>query len=230
MLHIERLRVSLTKNGYLKIADLVRRHSRWEVLDNAEGAHPGINIKRSQISNIMSADPITGQLPEFWDRIKRFGNDAIDSFTLVAVILSHERLIHTLRRASRGNMRGRLRRQDLTTKEYTNLVYAVASLGLCEYVKGAEVVAYDFYRLIYNLRGARRLLRQLIESKLERCGWLDPARYPHSADGDFSVACRSLGIPALFGLEPEQFQAWVEGDLEMADPARESAVSIHLPR
>ena len=190
MLQLERLRVSLTKNGYLKIANLVRHHARWDVLGNAEGSHHGINIKRSQISNIMCADPITGQLPEFWDGIKRFRDEAIDAFTLVAVILSHEKLIETFRRASAGNMRRRLRKErHCSRKEYTNLVYAMASLGLCQYVKGADVVAYDFYRLIYNLRGPRRLV-QLIESKLERCGWLDPRHYPHSTDGEFFAACQ----------------------------------------
>src|SRR5690606_33778473 len=112
--------------------------------------------------------------------IKECGPAAIDSFTFVAIIMSHHRLIDVFRRTNQGGLRGHLRREDLSEKEYTNIVYAMATIQLCEYVKGAEGVNYDFYNLIYTLKDAGFLIRGLIESKLKKCGWVDPAIYPWS--------------------------------------------------
>jgi hypothetical protein len=218
MIALDRLRVSLTKNGYQKIADVVRRHERHEVLNHLEGSHHGVNIKRSQVANILGADPLTGQLPEFWDTIRRYGEDAINAFTLLAIILSHQRLIELFKESSQGGFFGSIRRSDLTEKEYTNLVYAMTSLGLCQRVRGADAADYDMYALVYHLRPAIDLVRQLIGAKLSRCGWLDPAAYAHSPHGDLISECQQLQLYTVFGMTSEQFDNWLNGGLEMDAP------------
>jgi len=218
MIDLGKLRVSLTKNGYLKVADVIKRHPRWEVLDNLEGTYRGINIQRSQVSNILGADPLTGQLPGYWDGIREQGDRAVGAFTFVAIVLSHQKLIQVFQGAAEGVFRGYIRREDLTDKAYTNLVYAMSSLRLCEYARGMDATSYDLYRLIYDLRSSGELLRQLIASKLTRCGWLDPQQFPHSCDRDFLSECRELGLHRVFAIEWEQFDAWLSGDLEIDEP------------
>ena len=55
---LEELKVSLTKNGYFKVADVIANHPRHEVLANIRGRYPGINLDRAQIANMLSADPV----------------------------------------------------------------------------------------------------------------------------------------------------------------------------
>jgi hypothetical protein len=61
---LHELNVSLTKNGYFKVADVIEKHPRHEVLDNIRGTYAGINLDRAQIAKMLSADPITKELPE----------------------------------------------------------------------------------------------------------------------------------------------------------------------
>ena len=217
MIEVDRLRVSLTKNGYLKIAELLKRHSRYEILDHLDGSYPGINLVRSQVVNILGMNPTTEEIPEFWDEIREYGDRAIDCFAFVAIVLSHWRLISALRFATQGDMHGHLKRDDLTPKEYTNLVYAMHAIRLCDYRRGAESVNYDLYRLVYHLQPAGHLVRKLIRSKLLRCGWREPKEFPNSDNPGFLVACHELGIPEVFGLEHEQFEDWLNGELEIEE-------------
>ena len=224
MTDLRRLRVSLTKNGYMKIAELIRRHPRWDVLQHLEGCHRGINLKRSQASNILGADPFTGQLPAYWDEIRQYSEKAIDAFVFVAIVLSHHKLIELFRRGSQGTLCGSLSRANLTDKEYTNLVYAMASLGLCEYKRGSHTTEYDLYSLVFHLQPAHRVVRQLIASKLNRCGWLDPEDSPETGNRGLVDECRALKMNAVFAMTWKDFEAWLNGNFEMEEPDRDFGI------
>lgn len=233
MIDIGRLKVSLTKNGYLKIADVVKLHPRWEVLDYVEGHYPGINIQRSQVKAVLGADSTTGQVPECWDEIRQFDDQTIESFTLVAVILSHHRLIELLKMSNQGGMRGFFHRDDLAGhsggKIFTNLKFAMAALNLCDYDRGAESISYDFYPLIYCLSGAHAALKELVYSKLERCRWVDPFRHRTSPYSDFFTTCNQAGFPEVFGLTQEEFAAWLEGTLDIDPPDPDAVQRTRIP-
>ncbi len=233
MIDVKRLRVSLTKNGYLKIAEVIRQHHRFEVLDHLEGSLPGINLKRSQISNILSVDPATKQLPKFWDEIREYGDAAIDAFTFIAIILSHHKFIQLYTEASQGwlgTFRGRFRRDDLKEKEYTNLVYAMAELNLCEYERGSEDIAYDLYPVVYFTLPAHDLVRDLIASKLARCGWRDPSIFPGSPHKELIQECRALALNRVFSMKWLDFKAWVAGELDIDPPDVQFGLRRRGPR
>ena len=224
MIDLDRLGVSLTKNGYLKIAELVKAHSRFAILDNCEGVHPGINIVPNQVFKILSADPRTGDVPEVWDEIREYGDAAIECFTLVAVIFSHARLIDLFQRTSQGAYLGHVDRADLPQeKEYQNLVYAMASLNLCDYLKGSQGVNYDFRPLVHALRDAGPVVKKLLELKLRTAGWRDPALYRIGADGDFWTESQRLALHSVFGMEPAPFRRWLSGPFRDMD-------RVSLPR
>jgi len=226
MLDLGKLRVSLTKNGYLKIADVVRRHPRWEVLDNIRGVYRGINLVRSQVGNIMGED-LTGELPEFWDEIRSHSDHALDAFVLVAIIMSHVELIDLLKSSSQGDMKGYLERGSIGEKAFTNLVYAMALCDLCDYERGAKAVTYDMRRLVYVLRKAGPVVRQLIEFKLRQCGWRPPER---PMGTDFFAECEENGIHRVFGLDPEDFRNWLRGRLKVGPPAEHDRSLLRKPR
>lgn len=209
MLMTERLKVSLTKNGYLKIAELVKRYPSWQILEHVYGDVPGVNLVDSQVANVLSRDTVTHEIPSMWDAIKKHGPIAIESFTLLAVIFSHHRLLRLFRETSQGHMRGCIVADDLTKKEHTNLIYAMSMLRLCPYFKGAESVNYDLSPLVENLNDAGSLVRQLIESKLDRCGWRDPEQDAKSTDEPFFAACRTAGFVGALGMTMPAFKKWL---------------------
>jgi hypothetical protein len=223
MVQLSRLRVSLTKNGYMKIADVVRAHPRWEVLDNVEGTYPNIDVKRSQAANILGED-LDGQLPEHWDEIRSFSDASIDAFVFIAVVMSHGELISVLQRDAQGDMKGYLQRDDLGEKAYTNLVFALASVGACDYVRGADAVAYDLRSVVHPLLDAGCLVASLIKSKLRRCGWRE------QLDGPFLEVCQQNGIHQVFALEFSEFRSWMENRLRIEPPSRRRIAPIRRPR
>lgn len=225
MVNLDRLRVSLTKNGYLKIADVVKRHPRWEVLENIHGVYRGINLARSQAANIMGED-LSGDVPEFWDEIRSFDEKTIDAFTLTAIIMSHVDLIRLLAESAQGDMKGHLRRGRIGEKAYTNLIYALSCCGVCEYERGVEGTTYDMRSVVYALREAGHLVRQLIEFKLAVCGWRPEVR----GGTEFFAACEENEINRVFGLSMRDFRAWLGGRLRIEPPTERDADWPRIPR
>ena len=64
---LDALKVSLTKNGYFKVAEVIKKHPRNEILDNIEGVHEGINIEAAQVKGMLSYDESQNEFPEVWD-------------------------------------------------------------------------------------------------------------------------------------------------------------------
>src|SRR5437870_3126207 len=129
MIDLQSLRVSLTKNGYFKVAELLKAHTRRDVLENAFGVHQGINIIASQIGNMLDVNTITNDVPEYWDEIRDHGWEGIDALTVVAMLMSHHRIIGIMKAASAGRpeFQGYFLRDDFPQKkEYTNFAYALA--------------------------------------------------------------------------------------------------------
>lgn len=224
MVALDNLKVSITKNGYMKLAEVVKRHPRDEVLDNIRGTYVGINLIRSQISNIMD-ESVTGEVPEFWDDIRKFNEAAIESFVFVAVVFSHGSLINALKDSSVGDMRGYLQRSSFKTpKVYMNLQYAMSSIEACEYQRGSESINYDLRAAIFSLLDAGPIVAELIETKLRRCGWR-PSRVG-SQRSDFLSACEELEIPKVFGLTSSEFRRWMRGKLRIAAPITPGTIRI----
>jgi hypothetical protein len=86
---LHELNVSLTKNGYFKVADVIAKHPRHEVLNKIRSTYAGINLDRAQIANMLSADPSTKELPEEWDEIRNYSKRAIDALVFISILFSH---------------------------------------------------------------------------------------------------------------------------------------------
>ncbi len=222
MVDFETLKVSLTKNGYFKVAELLKVHSRSEVLDNLVGVHPGINIVRSQIANIIDCNPATNDVPEFWDSIREHGNHAIDAFTVVAMLFSHHRIIEVMQAASigRDEFKGYFLRTDFPReKEFTNWAYTLACFGLSHYKRGAGAVEFDLSPVVYHLRSAGELVRDLIKQKFLRAGWRDPSRYAIKPDRELVEEMRVQKVNCVLSMEWPRFTRWLRNELTIRAPA-----------
>ncbi|MDR5809535.1 hypothetical protein [Caballeronia sp. LZ019] len=207
---LSNLTVSLTKNGYQKIADVIIKHPRHEILANIHGVHAGINLDRSQIFNMLSGNPITNELPEVWDEVRSFDEPQVRALTFIAILYSHNQLIGIFAKSKTGEMRGTLRRDDFgNDKAYTNIAYTMQSFGICAYRPGAAYVDYSMATVFSDMR-IGPLAKKVIAKKLEQTGWREPP------PGDeflrtFYEQCFHYQFHDALGLSPEQFESWLEG-------------------
>jgi hypothetical protein len=227
MIDLELLRVSLTKNGCFKVAELMKAHSRGDVLNHVEGDHSGINIKRSQIANMLDMNPTTGEIPEYWDSIRDHGHYAIDAFTVVAMLFSHYRFIRLMQAASqdRPEFTGYFLRDDLTTKEFTNLAFALGCFGLSEYERGAGAVEYNLKPVAYHLQTVGGLVRDLLTVKLRRAGWRDPVQHRIAPDRDLMTEMQTHQFHRVLSMDWPNFSAWMNGRLRLTASA--GAFGLH---
>jgi hypothetical protein len=211
MIDLQNLKVSLTKNGYLKTATIIAGHSSQEMLDHCSGTHRGVNLVRSQVANILCADA-SGMVPGFWDEVRRHDRATIRAFTFVAIVFAHQRLIQIFQGAGEGHPHGTILRSDFATeKEYTNLQFAMAEVGLCEYARGTDQITYEMGQLVQQLRPVGPLVGELLRAKLRRCGWRDPGDYRIAADLPLCEQCVEEEFHKVFGLTGQQFVAWIMG-------------------
>lgn len=228
------LKVSLTKNGFHKIADVIIAHPRNEVLQNISGVYTGINLAESQIVNLLSGDPKTSELPEVWDEIRTFGENQVRALTFVAILYSHNELITTFARSKTGEMRGTLRRDSFDNeKTYTNMAYTMQSFGICGYKRGAPYVDYSLASVFSNMQ-IGPLAKKIIYKKLQQTGWREPA--PNDEfHRTFYEQCEHYRFHDALALTPDQFESWLEGQVvevsvpsAMVLPATDVAVSAQL--
>jgi len=211
MVDVESLTVSLTKNGYLKIADVVAAFPRHEVLEHLRGARPGVNLVASQVANILCADPRNDMPPSCWDGIRQHDRATIRAFTFLAILFSHHRLIEAFRNAGRGAPEGTIFRDDFSEKEYTNLQFAMAEVEMCGYARGTDQVRYDMRPVTDHLRDVGALVGELFRAKLLRCGWRDPDEFPIAADLPLVEECVNQRFHEVLGLNEAEFTRWIAG-------------------
>lgn len=230
---IEELKVSLTKNGYFKVAEIVKQFPRSEVLDRLNGVHQGIILNRPQIANMLSADAETGELPEVWDDIRAYPERSVEAFTFISILFSHYKLIEAFKAAATLEMRGVLRRSELGDKPYTNIVDSMRRIGLCSVVTGAEQTPYNFQPLFQDM-SIGPLVKQLFALKLRKTGWQPPAPNDFFTR-DFYEQCYFYGFHAVLGISRQQFEDWLEGRAVQVEqpptvalPQREVRVSASL--
>lgn len=206
---LEALKVSLTKNGYFKVAEVIKKHPRNEILDNIEGVYEGINIEAAQIKGMLSYNETNNEFPEVWDEVRVLGDKAVEALVFISIIYSHKTLIEVLSKSKLSEMRGCLKRDDLAEKAYTNLVYSMHKQGMCPINQGAHETYYDVSPLFLLEIGP--LVKKVIGFKLQKTGWKTPAPDDYFYR-DFYEQCAYYGFHDVLGISMEQFKQWLGGD------------------
>ena len=218
---LDELKVSLTKNGFFKIAGVIARNPRNEVLNHINGAGEDPSLDRAQTINILSGELDSGQLPEVWDQVRALGEPAVNALVLIAIIFSHRTLIETFQEASTGEMRGVLGRSMLDDKVFTNIAYTLAQAGVSEPPRpGAQTHPFNLEPL-FEIPEVGPLAKTVIGLKLGRTGWRPPAATDHFTR-TFYEQCLHFGFPGALGLSEAQFEDWLEGrrvEVEAPPPA-----------
>ncbi|WP_157837221.1 McrB family protein [Geminisphaera colitermitum] len=205
---LENLIVSLTKNGYFKVAKVLEAVPADQVLSNLGGQIEDVRLADSQVANMLSADA-SNRLPELWNEVRAMGPQAIRALTFISIIFSHHTLITGLARSRTAEMQGVLRREDYGEKVFTNLVYSMGSMGLCTVKNGATEVPYNLAPLFRELQ-IGPLAKRLLKLKLEKTEWKEPAE-GYIFLRDFYEQCAFYGFHDTLAISPKQFHDWLEG-------------------
>lgn len=209
---LAKLKVSLTKNGFQKIADLIISHPRADILKNIWGVHPGINLDKAQVVNILSGDQQTDQLPEVWDEIRQLGDKQVRALTFIAIVYSHHELIKTFAKSKTGEMRGTLHRDSFSNeKTYTNMSYTMQSFGICDYRPGAPHVDYSL-ATVFSDMNIGPLAKEIIYLKLQQTGWREPTA-SDEFHRTFYEQCFHYRFHDTLALTSKQFESWLEGQI-----------------
>lgn len=81
MTDLRKLTVSLTKHGAHKVATLLKKYPKDQVLRNLRGTEPGVSIDLAQARKTLSASS-SGVVPEVWATAQRQGSEAVDALAV----------------------------------------------------------------------------------------------------------------------------------------------------
>ncbi|MDE2259339.1 MAG: hypothetical protein KGK17_03325 [Betaproteobacteria bacterium] len=208
---LQKLNVSLTKHGAHKIATLLQKYNKDEILNHLIHSEPGINIDLPQAKQNLSADR-RGLVPDLWNEARIKGSETINALVLSSIILSHHQLVDAIKKsAAKTRFAGTVKRGDvLSGKSFTNFAHTVEELGYST-DHSADHVCYDFHKL-FQIPGLNILFEKLLRLKLIAAGW----------DQSNSIVEESaqLGLHEVFSLSAKEFGTWlVTGSLISEDQA-----------
>ena len=203
MTDLSKLRVSLTKHGAHKLAILIRKYDKNEILNHLVESEPGVNIELAQAKKNLSFTK--GAVPDLWNEAREKGGPTIDALVLVSIILSHHELINALKNSTDKNeFSGTVNRtQFANEKAYTNLAHTIDELGYSTEHTPTHV-RYDFQKL-FKIPGLHTLVQKVLRLKLRTAGW-------HEGNSIIEEAT-SLGLHEVFSLTKEQFSSWLDTGL-----------------
>src|SRR6266545_854316 len=166
MTDLDKLNVSLTKHGAHKVASLLKKYDKDDVLRRLSGSEPGINIELAQAKKTLCAND-KGEVLAFWNEAKRQGNETIDALVLLGIIFSHHDLISAMKgsagkRAFFGTI---VRGKYIRGKAFTNFAHIIEELGYST-EHSSNHVSYDLHKL-FQIKGLNKLVTKLLALKLE---------------------------------------------------------------
>lgn len=200
MTQLTKLNVSLTKHGAHKIAILLGKYDKDEILNHLWGKEPGINIESAQAKKNLSVNA-AGKVPPVWNKAREQGQESINALVLIAIIFSHNDLINAMKKAA-GTvpMTGTIiRGQHLDGKAFTNFAHTIEELGFST-GHSKNHVHYNLQK-IFAIEGLSDLAAEILTLKLSTAGW--------DKKNSVQEEIMSLGFNEAFALSKERFQDWL---------------------
>jgi 5-methylcytosine-specific restriction protein B len=203
---IEGHTVSLTKNGYLKLIELIDKYPCNEILNHLDE----IKLDHTQARKMLAGSN-NNILPTVWDDIKTFDQEAKYALLLFSIIFSHKALIHRFKASTTCEMKGEIKRSELDDKVYTNLAFALDQAGLAiNFANGSDKTTYDVSK-IFQKNEIGPLAKTILKSHLINMGWSEPtATEPFQRT--FEEQINVYEFHKVLGVTPAQFIGWLNGE------------------
>jgi hypothetical protein len=205
MTNITSLKVSLTKHGAHKVADLIKAFPKDQILENTSGTFRDIRIAQSQTKKNLSAKP-DGTLPNIWDEIRQLSNNDINKLVLISIIFSHHKLIETMIQSSTEELQGKVNRGEVIDgKAYTNFACILEELGFA-ITHTPDYVTYDLQSIFHSSNEFPTFVSRILKLKLKTAGW--------DESNNFIDECLDLNFHSVFSLSEDDFRKWLQGDID----------------
>lgn len=200
MTDTKKLKVSLTKHGAHKVAQLLVKYGASAALKHTVDDSLAIDINLAQACKTLSAK--NGVVPPYWDDILKLGQSSINSAVLVGIIFSHHELIQTMITSCGTTLSGTITYESFTSRKgFTNFKNDLYELGFAIHCSSHEV-AYDLTSIVSDDR-LGPYIKQILESKMKAAGW-------DGVEDSISEAI-ALGFHQVFGLPEIRFRQWLSG-------------------
>lgn len=201
--NLKRLRVSLTKHGAHKVAYLVQRFDKDDVINHLKGDYKSINIDEAQTRKILSISD-DGTAPDLWNKLKSYGEQDIFDIVFIAIIFSHAELIDTMITGIKDNCVIK-RGKKIDGKAYTNFAHTIDQLGFAiEHTP--DFISFDISRMFYKYY-LPQFVNEILSIKLVEAGW--------DKTNTLIEECQRLGVYEVFGLSSDDFETWLEETFEV---------------
>ena len=198
--------VSLTKNGFFKLINLIPKYASSDILKHLDE----IGIDFTQARKMLAGNELN-ILPNAWDLVKSYDNQSQRFLLLISIIFSHKTLIKLFKVSTNLDMEGVVKRSALDSKEYTNFAYTLKEAGVAiDFTPGSTETSYDLSAIL-SINGIGLLVKEIIQRHLENMGWKEPT-ISEPFNRNFYEQLKSYEFNKVFGLPFEQFQIWLEGD------------------
>jgi len=197
--------VSLTKNGYFKLSNLIDKYPSNEILNHLDE----IKIDLAQARKMLAGDA-KNILPDVWDEIKTYSEEAKHALLLFSIIFSHKDLIELFKQSATTEMQGVIKRNVTEAKTYTNLAYSLNEAGLAtDFAQGGEKTSYDLSR-IFLKNEIGPLAKKILEGHLLNMGWRGPTE-EDPFERTFEEQIENYEFNKVLGVTIEQFINWLNG-------------------
>lgn len=198
--------VSLTKNGYFKLINLIDKYPSNDILNHLDEIKLDFTQARKMLAGSNS-----NILPTVWDEIKTLDPEAKSSLLLFSIIFSHKDLILTFKKSTTSEMQGEIKRSEIEVKTYTNLAYALNEAGLAiNFSQGSEKTKYDLSK-IFLKNEIGPFAKTILKSHLINMGWSDPTE-EEPFQRTFEEQIKKYEFNKVLGVTFEQFIEWLNGN------------------
>lgn len=197
---------SLTKHGAHKISYLLKEFGSVGVLDNLWGSLPNVKIDYAQARKNLSA--YKGVVPVFWDDAVKAGDRALNGLVLMAIILSHGKLVQAMKAGSKGRFKGVISRGEVVNKkDFSNLKHIFEELGFATNSSVGHI-AYDLED-IFTTPELPPLARALIFTKV--------AFARDGSDFDIKKAVAEENLDQVFSVKLDMLIGWLFPEEELME-------------
>ena len=202
---LKKLIVSLTKHGAHKIAFLLQKFDKDDILNHLKGDYMDIHIDSAQTRGILSINQ-AGIAPDLWNDIKKYGLEDVMDLVFVAIVFSHHDYIDAFKKGI--SEKCVIKRGDVIYgKAYTNFAYIIEQFGFA-IDHTSEYISFDISRIFHKFY-VPELVAKLLVIKLTEAGW--------DKQNTLVEECVRLDLNSVFGLNPTDFKDWLIDAKEFDD-------------
>lgn len=200
--------VSLTKNGYFKLIELIQKYPSGEILEHLDE----IAIDRTQARKMLAGAKNTEVIPDVWDKVKLLNKSSQNALLLFSIIYSHHSLIKLFQSSILKEMQGEIKRINAPdSKTYTNLAYSLEQAGLAvSFANASDSTKFDLSPIL-TTNEIGPLAKTILKGHLQNMGWTEPDDSTPFIR-TFEEQIKDYKFNDVFGISNEKFLKWLDGE------------------